>query len=44
MLSRLEVNIAEKIIETYRLFTDKVADMRKNYYLQLTANAKTLQK
>lgn len=44
MLSRLEVNIAEKIIETYRIFTSKVADMRKNYYLQLTANTKTNQK
>lgn len=36
MLSKLEFNIAEKIIETYREFTTKVANLRANYYLSLT--------
>lgn len=44
MLSKLEFNIAEKIIETYREFTERVAGLRANYYLSLTRNTKTLQK
>ena len=33
LISKLEFNIAEKIIETYKQFMKKVADLRAQYYL-----------
>lgn len=32
LISNLEFNIAEKIIETYKQFMKKVADLRAHYY------------
>ena len=40
LVSRLEYNIAEKIIETYRQFMKKVSDLRARYYEELTEKTK----
>ena len=40
MISKLEFNISEKIIETYKKFMKKVADLRAHYYEELTENRK----
>lgn len=36
LISRLELNIAEKIIETYHQLMKKVSDLRAKYYIELT--------
>lgn len=33
LVSRLELNIAEKIIETYHQLMKKVSDLRAKYYI-----------
>jgi hypothetical protein len=40
LISRLEFNIAEHIIETYKTFMKKVFDLRAEYYEDLTAKRK----
>ena len=40
LISKLEFNISEKIIETYKQFMKKVADLRAHYYEELTEKRK----
>ena len=40
LISRLEFNIAEHIIETYKIFMKRVFDLRAQYYEELTAKRK----
>lgn len=40
LVSRLELNISEKIIETYRQLMKRVSDLRAKYYEELTQERK----